>query len=500
MGRAAKSLIPTPVSLGYALFLAVNASVIWGGVFPFLPYGFQTDEVVVGFFVAQATAFAIRLLIEAIGGASAGAPRVIRNLRASPAPGYITGWCLLIAATYVSNHAIPILILSGLLVGFSTAGFFVWWNSSLSSTWSTTGSRDQMLGTVYAPVLYLILNFIPIALTVYLIAFVFMPIFTLAIRINERKGRSFDEGAQIDDPAKSLRSFMGGFWRVAVCIGTVGFASGSIRALAITAPEVGAIVNNASMAGALIASTALYLVWQYRPLRINLASVFRILFPFLVTAFALVPLLGYGYLLVLTGAVYAVFGCSVLLMMMQCQVTARARKLPAAVVYGFVGFIVYAMHDMGFIAGRLVSSAVPQGFSASSATAFATVYMMAIAMYFAQGGLKGAFAPGHVSFDRVELLFTAAAPSMRRREGDACLTERNLDARGKGLADHYQLSVKEREVMAMMLNGFTAKRMSEELMVSVNTVNTHVKRMYSKLGVHKRQELIDLVESFQSFE
>lgn len=35
------------------------------------------------------------------------------------------------------------------------------------------------------------------------------------------------------------------------------------------------------------------------------------------------------------------------------------------------------------------------------------------------------------------------------------------------------------------------------LFVSENTVRTHSKRIYVKLDIHKRQELIDLVESFE---
>ena len=44
-------------SWGYACFLTVNATSIWGGVFPFLPLEFQTAEITLTFFLAQALAF-----------------------------------------------------------------------------------------------------------------------------------------------------------------------------------------------------------------------------------------------------------------------------------------------------------------------------------------------------------------------------------------------------------------------------------------------------------
>lgn len=37
---------PNITSLGYGLFLAINAAGVWGGVFPFLPMEFQTTEIV----------------------------------------------------------------------------------------------------------------------------------------------------------------------------------------------------------------------------------------------------------------------------------------------------------------------------------------------------------------------------------------------------------------------------------------------------------------------
>ena len=41
-------------SWGYACFLTVNATSTWGGIFPFLPLEFQTAEVTLTFFLAQA--------------------------------------------------------------------------------------------------------------------------------------------------------------------------------------------------------------------------------------------------------------------------------------------------------------------------------------------------------------------------------------------------------------------------------------------------------------
>ena len=48
----------------------------------------------------------------------------------------------------------------------------------------------------------------------------------------------------------------------------------------------------------------------------------------------------------------------------------------------------------------------------------------------------------------------------------------------------------------MIARGNTVARIAEELIVSENTIRTHSKRIYAKLAIHKKQELLDLIESF----
>lgn len=63
--------------------------------------------------------------------------------------------------------------------------------------------------------------------------------------------------------------------------------------------------------------------------------------------------------------------------------------------------------------------------------------------------------------------------------------------------EFYGLSAREAEVAELIARGNTVAHIVELLFVSENTVRTHSKRIYVKLDIHKRQELIDLVESFE---
>ena len=72
-------------------------------------------------------------------------------------------------------------------------------------------------------------------------------------------------------------------------------------------------------------------------------------------------------------------------------------------------------------------------------------------------------------------------------------------------ADHFEemcgeiarraaLSPRETEVLPLALKGRTAERIAAELCVSKSTIDTHIRRIYAKCGVHSRQELIDFSE------
>lgn len=63
--------------------------------------------------------------------------------------------------------------------------------------------------------------------------------------------------------------------------------------------------------------------------------------------------------------------------------------------------------------------------------------------------------------------------------------------------EFYGLSAREAEVAELIARGNTVAHIAELLFVSENTVRTHSKRIYVKLDIHKRQELIDLAESFE---
>lgn len=59
----------------------------------------------------------------------------------------------------------------------------------------------------------------------------------------------------------------------------------------------------------------------------------------------------------------------------------------------------------------------------------------------------------------------------------------------------FGLSEREGEVLRLTCKGHTKRRMAELMNLSEDTIRYHSRNLYSKLGVHSRQELLDLVEN-----
>ncbi|RDB64747.1 hypothetical protein C1878_02145 [Gordonibacter sp. 28C] len=83
----------------------------------------------------------------------------------------------------------------------------------------------------------------------------------------------------------------------------------------------------------------------------------------------------------------------------------------------------------------------------------------------------------------------ATAAAAARAEGDAA-----FDARCAAVAAEGGLTEREAEIMRYLARGRTNAHIAGVLYVSENTVRSHVRNIYSKLEIHTRQQLIDLVE------
>lgn len=76
-------------------------------------------------------------------------------------------------------------------------------------------------------------------------------------------------------------------------------------------------------------------------------------------------------------------------------------------------------------------------------------------------------------------------------------TRNMMDEACQQLAATYALSEREAEILPYLARGRGAKHIAERLCISPDTVRTHTKRIYEKLDVHTREELLDRIDEAQ---
>lgn len=542
---------------GYALFLAINAASVWGGMFPFLPLDFQTPDILLAFFLSHSLVYTASFFASTLGVYFV--PHLTRRfLVLLPTTPYFVGWCFLIAAIYMPNFAIPCVISGGALLGLGSAGFYMLWQRLFASQTPEEGNHGIILGTVVASVLYFALYLIPQAVTAFLIPLVFLPLFGLSIVLRSREidlDQPMFEDVPREHPAV-YRKVLRNYFPVALSMGAIGFCCGIVRALAIETPAIGALVNIVSMAGALVTGIVLLVVWQNKSISINVLTTYRFFFPILITAFLAMPLAGTAFSSVFAAILYAVYSVCIMLMMIQCAQASRNDGINPVFIYGFFGGIVYLLHDAGFLAGTFSEQISLFGGDALTTASVAAIYLLGIMFFVGHGGFRTTLVPERAQSSSIEFVplnaperrplpaMTAtkvSAESAETGSGNTAFEEsfEDLDVpnppaaetnddsdrehngalhRNSSTAHHhndpepayrdriskqcalvqkdYRLSNRETEVMELLVRGNTVAHIAEELVVSENTIRTHSKRIYTKLDVHKRQELIDLVTTY----
>ena len=543
-----KLLTPHVSSLGYALFVVINATQVWGGVFPFLPTGFQAPSVILAFYLSQSLAFFLSFVCSTIGSwhFPGEARRMLVTLGCSL---LFLGSVSIIAIMYVPRLTLPLTLCGGVLLGVGSAAVFMLWQRYFSSIDAQACNYRLILGTALGAALYFCLHLIPIALTAFLIPVVLVPLSGLCLSLSIRE-MDFEQPMFQDEPKSQptvYRHLIKSIWRSALCVGSLGFASGLARGVGAQADGLIDSLNEISMIGMLIAAGLLFLIWMFTSARFSMGHVFRIIYPILMTALILFPFMTEGAVGLFAGMTYMIFTFVTLIMMMQCAQISRDRGTNPVFTYGIYGCVAYGIQSIGFILGWITGDIHFNGISQVAFLSLIATYVIGITLLVAVWPylsnkprtsrrieaieFSGRLAPEAILTDshsgspltspNVSEQPTATAPSseepglgqpvtptasskparkpkLRFDAGPEYQIQDRISKKCLALSSEYGLSIRETEVMELIAQGQTVSAIASALFISENTVRTHSKHVYSKLGIHSKQELSTLIESAPS--
>lgn len=160
---------------------------------------------------------------------------------------------------------------------------------------------------------------------------------------------------------------------------------------------------------------------------------------------------------------------------------ATERQLPPIPVFAAVFLSSNALSDMlSFALVPAISSAISTDYASLLQPVAFGVSAVTFALFV---GFSGKMALGS---PYVEGRDNAEAPSGRHGDTDAAL---------RGLLAEAGITERERDVLHLISEGNSYKATAQQLSITEGTVQSHIKRIYAKLNVHSRQELINLLRS-----
>ena len=282
---------------------------------------------------------------------------------------------------------------------------------------------------------------------------------------SEALGDDSPESALPAVDAASRRLFL----RFAACLFIVVCVTETARNLLLGGTAIGFYSGLANLGGLMLkigCAAWLVSVFDARDAR-GVSLAYRIAFIMLLGVVLCTPLLLQGNLLAHMLLDVGSFFFQLVVLMVAYQIGVGLRLDPV---------VVFASARAVWAAGVLAGIAIAQLWGGPEAVqAFAVVLGIAVAV---------AFTFMFTERDCTDVLASLPEPDHAPRFREKC----------EHVAGRYGLSARELEVLILMAKGRSASRVAEDLGVTLATINSHVNHIYRKLGVHSRQELIDVIE------
>lgn len=281
-------------------------------------------------------------------------------------------------------------------------------------------------------------------------------------------------------------------WKIGACACLTGLADGVVRAVFLTANEQAAqnlfnvsLLTSGGLSLLIVYGCALF------SRRNDLRSVYKLVVFALALFFMLLPVFASHYhiesTIALTG--YGTFNMFIWILLAEISYTYRLSSITIfGIGWGMVTFGVL----LGSTVGQAICSFAPFAPQVLSLIAFISTLVILFSYLFvfseddlirlteidddsadAASGAESTFAGG----DRGQ-------PNGRPRFVDRCAE----------VTSEYGLTPKETEIMVLFAKGRSSARIQEDLVLSRGTVTTHLRHIYQKMGVHNKQDFLDLIE------
>lgn len=537
--------IDWPSTVGYGLLISLCALSTWSGTQPFLSLSSYSTFFEVLAFTSGLAMLLAYVCMTALSYFCFKLANRTNPLVASTL--YIGGQFLTIFSGTQPELALFFLVLGNATSCIGAVLLYCLFQQIFASQTIGQCAVSIVAGTALSCVAYFLIWALPPLVRQLACPFVLAPLMYLLLAIS-RQRLNFSSPMFKDDPLANKKSYKAALRGLAVpvlCASAFVFASCVIRIAVFASSSSATIILPLSMLGAFIAACLLLALSGIRSFRFDVIASYRTLFPFVITPLALLPFMDETYLLAIGCLIHALSVLATMIGTIQCAQAARENGLNPIFPIALFNSGMCAFSTVGTELGTSIFGLDCTLFYKITAATIVCFWVFSLVLYFARGATVAGTIPAsrgsnlrYIEFFVPPTADIAArsdspliAPMIREKEelfdakaeitgseshsGERKAANRPLLEQGASLPDtvprHIQgdviahrckqlsrthrLTTREAEVFELLARGNSLPSISEALFISESTARFHRNHIYEKLDVHKRSELLALVNT-----
>ena len=461
---------------GIGLFLAANDYFLWGVALPISSdVGLAHYDEVIGLyrFFASASIAVVPIVAAAVGLARTRAVGLFERLFLPlGAALFFVGYGSLVVGSLFSSSA-PLLSAAGLAIGVSNALIFLLWGKVLASASGEKVLRILLTACIISGSINVACFALPVNVAYCCIGAVIVAglvFLAKSLRIIDEPDEALSYRGSLLTGGSALKEIVRSFGKPLFCVATLGFAFNATREIAFADFGGPAVVNLVSMVGLLVASVVLMVILKVSSLDVSKVDRAYPVVALCVSACLIpMPFLGAEYRVVFNIVISCIYLLLVTLAKYSMAQVSRSTRIHPYCVFGVGYGVIFAAVGIGTFVG-----VVPRNIDEpNSLASLLTVALIA-----------------------VYLLFVPLVVNRRDKQSQTVIRpmdDQELSERCGQVARRFGVTESELAVMRCLARGMTYASTASSLQISENTVRTHSRAIYRKLGIHAKQELIDMV-------
>jgi DNA-binding CsgD family transcriptional regulator len=272
-----------------------------------------------------------------------------------------------------------------------------------------------------------------------------------------------------------------------ICVMASVFAFSFVRTTALASIRDVDFINRLGAVLSLVFSLAALVWWLAvrgrgvggRP---DAIGMYRVAFPVIATVAAALPLVSASLIAIAAAVLHAAFFVILATLVVLSASCSEAHGVRRGVALGILGAGTFLSASLSTLIAYLIyrGSAVTQ--ANVLVCALAIVYVLAMAYVAAQHRMRATRA-GHAGVRHDGGVRATGAELLEDLYATSCATA----------VERFSLTDREADVLRLLVRGYTQHGIADGLCVTENTVRTHLRNLYRKLGVHSRQEVLELL-------